>query len=50
MGREVASLEGAGIRQDGKWLVLNPRTENFWIFQEKIWYPQIVSGSADLKH
>ena len=34
-GREVASLEWAGIRRDGKWLVLNAQDRKFSGFARK---------------
>ena len=47
-GREAISLEWAGIRRDGKWLVLSARGEKFPQFFRKIWFPGKAFGNTDL--
>ena len=49
MGQEVASLEWAGIRQDGKWLVSSAQDGKFpRFFWEKSFSREMVFGNADL--
>ena len=49
MGREVASLEWAGIRQERKWLVLSAQDGKFpGFFWEKSGFREMAFGNADL--